>query len=496
MHLTLRLPPILLPALIAASTLLARGDEPSAGAGKDASAPPTSELLIAPAPEPSPALKYRLLPSLSERKPGNAAVHYYRAIILNRQRPSDLDPNASEPHMEWIELPLDKFPKEAAATWLTSKNHVLDEIKKAAYKEQCDWGFRFQDLRGPELFAILIPEIQECRELARIVRLKARYEIVDGRYGDAFETLRLGYQLAHDTAKSSLIIGSLVGIAIESIMDAELEHLIHKSGENYYWAIAALPKPVADIRSAVELEMNAPFQVFPFLQDAESAERSPEEWRLTIVRALRDLGELGGPMQLKGWEGELAAAAMMTALYPAAKAELLASGMDRQRVEAMPVGQVVAIHTARATKAIYHEVFKHMLMPYGEAMQRLPAAMKRLEKDSIRPNAGPFGKMGIPIANLFLPAVQSLLQAEIRAARNLAALQTIEAIRMHAAVAGNLPAGLDEIAIVPVPRNPATNEHFPYRVSAATGAATLEVPSSDDTRLPHEAKNYLLRLRK
>ena len=496
MRLFLRIPLILLVGQFAAISHLALSDEPVPSADEDSNVAPTIELTIAPAREPRPALKYRLLPAMNERKPGNAAVHYYRAIILYRQRPASREEQNYERYTEWTELPPDKFPKEEAAKWLAERKSVVSEIAKATYKEECDWGLRIQDFRGPELFAIPLPEIQECRELARILRLKARSEIVAGRYDDAFETLRQGYQLAHDTAGSSLIIGGLVGIAIESIMNAELEHLLQRSGENYYWAIAALPKPVADIRSALLLEMNAAFQVFPFLKDAETTERTPEEWRLLIVRALEDLSELGAPAQFKGWQGELAAAGLMTALYPAAKAELLASGMDRERVEAMPVGQVVAIHTARATESIYHEIFKHTFMPYADAMQRLPATLHRLEKDSIRPDAAAFGKTGIPIASLFLPAVNAVMQAEIRATRNLAALQTIEAIRMHAAETGKLPSTLADVSVVPIPVNPATGDSFPYSFDAATDTATLDVPPSEAQRARHEGKHYVIRLRK
>jgi len=470
-----------------------RGDEPKTDEQNVAS---TIEMSVAAAGEPRPALKYRLMPTISERKAGNAAPHYYRAIILQRQTTPEYRQEYVDKQVAWTEGPDDKFPKQEVAKWLVGQAAVIAELKKAAYKEECDWGFRYQDLRGPELYTILIPEIQACRDLARTLRLQARYEIVEGRYDDALETLRMGYQLAHDTAKSGLIVSGLVGVAITGVMNNELEHLIQRSGENYYWAIASLPQPVADIRSSLQLEMSAPFLVFPFLKDAETAVRSPEEWRQQIVRALTDLGDLGGPMQYRGWEGELAATALMTALYPAAKAELIAGGMAREKVEAMPVGQVVAVHTARATEATYHEIFKHTLLPYGEAMKRLPEVMKRLEKDTIGPGVRMSGRIGLPVANLFLPAIGAVMQAEVRGTRNLAAYQAIEALRMHAAQHGTLPATLAEVSVVPVPLNPATGQAFPYQFDAASGKATLEVPATEQRLNRQEGRRYVIRLRK
>jgi hypothetical protein len=122
--------------------------------------------------------------------------------------------------------------------------------------------------------------------------------------------------------------------------------------------------------------------------------------------------------------------------------------------------------------------------------------MKRLEKDVLRPDAAFVGKGGLPIAGLLLPAVEAVLRADVRAARNIAVLQAIEAIRMHAADhGGQLPKSLAEITIVPVPNNPATGEPFPYRIDAS-GAATLEVPTLEGFQPRHDGKRYVLRVRK
>jgi hypothetical protein len=462
----------------------------------DANVPATVELTVSAAAEPRPALKFRLLPTISQRKPGNAATHYYRAIIMQRQKPKEYWQESADNFAAWNEAPRAEYPKEKVAKWLDQQRTVLAEVKEAAYKEHCDWDFRLQDLHGPEVYAFLLPEIQECRELARTLRVKARYEIMDGRPADALETLRWGYQLAHDAAQPPFLVSGLVGVAIAGVMNFELEHLIQESGDNYYWAIAGLPPLLVDLRPALEFEMNSPFQVFPFLRDAETAVRAPDEWRRLIVGALKDLEDLGGPNVFRGWQGELAAAGLMAKLYPVAKEALIAAGLDRAKVEAMPVGQVVAIQTARATESAYHDIFKFTLLPYEQAMQRLPEVMKLLEKDVIRPDAALSGKVGLPIANLFLPAVQSVLKAKVRLARGFAALQAIEAIRMHAAASGKLPASLADITIVPVPDNPATGQPFPYRLDAATGTATLDVPTLEGYQPRHDGKHYILRLRK
>jgi hypothetical protein len=86
-----------------------------------------------------------------------------------------------------------------------------------------------------------------------------------------------------------------------------------------------------------------------------------------------------------------------------------------------------------------------------------------------------------------LPAVGSALAAQTRLDRDFAALQTLEAIRIHLAETGKLPDKLSDITVVPVPLNPMTNEPFEYRL--ADGQATLEVPPSRKG-LAQTAKRY------
>jgi hypothetical protein len=67
--------------------------------------------------------------------------------------------------------------------------------------------------------------------------------------------------------------------------------------------------------------------------------------------------------------------------------------------------------------------------------------------------------------------------AQTRLDWQLNALQTVEAIRMHAAAAGRLPATLAEIKVVPVPQNPVTGQGYEYRLDGDT--AVLDLPESD-----------------
>jgi hypothetical protein len=465
-------------------------------AAADADGPQIISLTVLPAAEPRPALKYRLLPAPRERTPGNAAVLYYRAILQVKSLPAEHWNEHGQKSEAWLAAPLDQFPKEEVRKWLGGEA-LFAELRRAVYREQCDWDLRADELRGLEPIQLLLEDAQQCRNLARKLQLKARLEISEGRYADALETLRHGYQLGQDVAKTPLLINGLVGIAITAVMNGELLKLIEASDVNYYWAIAALPRPVFNMRPAMEFEMNMPYQIFPFLKDAESAERTPQEWQQLIAGCLRLLPELssGSAHQPADWQAELLAAAAMAKLYPPAKERLIAGGMPREKVEAMPVGQVVAIHTSRSLRYSYEEIGKLFFLPPGDAVKRSAAVEKRLMEQGLMGQAFS-GDAGLPLAELLLPAVGAVNQATLRIERERSALQAIEALRMHAAQTGKLPASLADVTVVPVPNDPATEQPFAYAYDAAKGEATLDSPALPGQHPRGNAKRYVIRLRK
>src|SRR5262245_9270949 len=347
----------------------------------DPNVPQKIELTLIPAAEPRPALRYRLMPAPHERTPGNGAVLYYRALLWLKSRPPEHWKEYDQKSEAWLASPLDKLPKDEVRKWV-SADSLWRELRLAAYREKCDWDLRVQDLRGKDTVYLLLDDAQQCRTIARWLQLKARLEMSEGRYADALETLRLGYQLGHDVARTPLLINGLIGIAINGVMNGELLKLMEGSDANYYWALAALPDPVINMLPAVEYELNLPYQVFDFLKDAETAERSPEEWRRLIVDCLQTLPELESASAFRGpqWQNELLAAAAIAKLYPPAKERLLADGLPRERVEAMPAAQVVAIHTARSVRYTYDEVGKLFYLPAHESARRREQVIERLKQ--------------------------------------------------------------------------------------------------------------------
>lgn len=454
------------------------------------------DLTLTPAAEPRPALKYALRPRYRELTAGDATPHYYRAMLMESELPESLAKEYIDKSAGWLGNDLDEVRRNEMREWLAGHQGVLNELRVATYRERIDVDLRLRDLQGLATIQFLLPDAQRTRSLARMLQVKARLEIAEGRLDDAIETLRMGYRLAEFAVKTPTLINDLVGIAIGSIMTAELTRLVaHPDAPNMYWAIATLPTPLVDLREAMEWESGVPAQIFPFLEDAETADHSPDEWRRLMMGSYMKLHELTGDYFGKpGALTEVAATALMMRGYPIAKKDLVANGMEREQVEAMPVGQVVAIHTARAHRYIYDEMFKWTLLPYGQARGRFSETEKRLREE------GYFGVSGInkemlPIASLLLPAVKQAWYAPIRLERQFAALRVIEAIRMHAkANEGELPASLEDIKVAVVPIDPLYDEGFIYKVDGDT--AILETRPRPEMQRRHDTYQYKLRIKK
>jgi hypothetical protein len=417
-------------------------------------------LTITPQAEPSPALRYLLLPPLLERRPGNAAILYFKTG-LNYQGSGVKELDEKLP--DWIYEPLDKLPRQQAREELARWKTILDDLDVATRRADCDWQFPIGERN---LITLLLPEVQLCRLYGRLLRLQARLQIVDGNFNEAIHTLQSNFALAQHVSEGPTLINGLVAAAISSEACATVRDLIQQPGApNLYWALTALPRPLVSMRRAMEMESSFLYASYPRLQNVETDERTPDEWQ----EALNDLFEVlrMAEQNSNRWESKLARTGLALKAYPRAKARLIEQGRGASEVEAMPVAQVVLIDILRTYNELRDEIFRWMTLPYAEAVPFMDQAVERLAKTGKEREV-------LPLASLLLPAVNASTAAFVRLDRQVAALRTVEAIRMHAAEHGGLPASLDDIKQVPIPIDPVTGQRFEYSVDGKT--ARLGVP--------------------
>jgi hypothetical protein len=442
---------------------------------EDAGRTAVIRMRVTPAAEPSPAFRYRIVQRPIDQVAGNAAPFYYRAHMeLSRAQRAAGDRFGDAWH-DWYgtdiplaELPLDDV-REAARRF---DSLVENYLVAAVARRDCDWQWDVEDIRGPELFSFFLEEAQESRGMARGLALLARLAVAEGRYDDALRYLQINYRVGSDVASEPFIVCTLIGTAIVGVGNVPLLDLIAApDSPNLYWALSELPRPPVDYRQAILFEFEAGLRAFPFLDDAETTERSAQEWARLWHAAWNEWPKLSGESGPSG-----AVAGMATALlgYPHAKQRLIDDGMDPDRVEQMPVGQVMAVYTARAYERITGELEQNWLMPYGAARQFDDSAVF----DETKPFGGGTWQEFLPIGHGLLPAISAARNAEMRLQRDVDAIRVIEALRLYAADnAGRLPERLSDVTQVPVPVNPATNEPFSYRLE--DGKAILELPESD-----------------
>lgn len=456
-----------------------------------ADAMPVVSLSSVPQAEPAPPLTHQLIPFYGRLTPGNAATSYYRAIVL---LPRDEQHQFDEQRSQWLEVPLAEFPQDEARKWLEAYRHALDEVHTATCREDCDWSYRPRELKGLETVSYLLPELQEARTIARALRLQSRVEIAEGRFEDALRTITAGYRLGENVARTPILISALVGIAIARQMNASVLDWIEAGGPNLYWALAGLPDPLVDVRLALQQETHLPVQIFPFLEDPEHATHTAEEWREILGQSIQQLAQLAdsGNESSHLWPQTMATGLLLVG-YSAAKQELIDSGMDAAQVEAMPVAQVVAIQSARAYRTTYQELMKWTLLPYWQSYRQMRATSADLQRRGLLGTPGQLPTV-LPVANLLLPAIDAAVFAPVRMQREIAALQTIEALRMFAASHdGQFPQSLEQLQQCPAPWDPATGTFIDYRLQ--DGAAVLTLPPPEGQSPQQDGKRYELRFR-
>jgi len=487
--------------------LLVAAGWPSAASAQPPPDPRPTVITLRPAAEPVPALKYRLVPEQIKLVPGNAAIFYYRGVIIMTETESSLRakekarPGAFPPSLvmlasdTWLSCPIGEISRDKARKYLEPFQNALKEVELGALRSTCDWEF---DQRKEGMY-LQLPEIQEMRGLGRLMQLKVRVAILDGKTDEAMHWIETGFAMGRHVSQGPLAIQALVGVAIGRTMTSRLEDLIQApGGPSLYWALADRPRPFIDMRRAMEGERHVLEKELPELNELDR-----RAWGLDQARqfadALRKLFALASEEPIRGSDGavpmdlpdlsrRIGIAAMAAKIYPEARRALIARGRPEAQVEAMPVIQVAAIYTMQEYQRLRDDSYKWMNVPYWQSYNRVDAAILSTVGE----------KMANPLLTPFLsltPALNFVRLAGIRLDRELDAMQCIEAIRLYAnAHESKLPNSLEAITDAPVPLDPATGKPFLYQVNG--DSATLSAPEPPGFHHGPYAIRYALKLAK
>ncbi|RCS54150.1 hypothetical protein DTL42_03090 [Bremerella cremea] len=452
--------------------------------GQDKPAPQNETLKfeISPKSPQPPIMKYRLLPSHIDLQPGNAAPLYHRAILLTSQMTGNI-----KNHQEywtkidqWRKDPLNELPLEEVEKVIAQHDLALQEATYAARREYCDWSLPMRE-QGTNIFGILLPEVQEMRTLARLLSLRIRLRIAQGRLDEAMHDLQTGYAMARHVGNRDFLVNALIGITISEMMHQQLlEAISQESTPNLYWSIVNIPTPLIDIRNALDVERDSFLIIYPELQEAtqDIGDRAYWDQKLLDVMKRTDNLRIGQTISsndfflsnedLELWGLRLAVFSQV----PRVKQELVSEmGYDKEAVAAMPSSRALLLYTRNNFERVRDQLFAPLGLPYYQS-QKFDSENKLFSSPLV--TGDPLG-----IAALILPSVQ---QSTNYATRNQCwpnMLQITEAIRDYAATHGSLPESLDQLATLPIPMNPYTNQPFLYsRNKDNPLQATLEEANS------------------
>ncbi len=424
-------------------------------------------MTVRPAPAPKPALKYQLLPEMREMSPGNPIQAYYKCFAeqYNFWRTKEL----VEKRQQWQDMPLHDLPREEVRNSGIARG-PLRYADWAARLDTPDWQILLQAKReGPVL---LLPDIQQLRELAGALKVRFRLEVADGRLDDALVTAKTLLALSRHLGEHPTLIGELVGVAIGSLAVGPLEEMIQQPGSpNLFWALADLPRPFIDLHKGVQGDRMMMDEVFaPIDEQAPMSEAQVRQAVEHIRRLVKDA-------HVKADVGEwLRALSQDENHVRAARKRLVALGLAEDKVKQFPAPQVVLLEEKLEFNVHRDESRKALDLPYWQAAPILSAVTPR----EVRPDA--------PLRWLEGIGYLKVKQAQARLDQRLGLLRCVEALRLYAAGHdGKLPAKLDDVK-VPLPVDAVTGKPFVYELRGDTAVLRGTPPKGLEKVAPYNVR--------
>lgn len=432
------------------------------------------ELELVPKAEPKPALSVQLIPNEFDLKEGNAAVFYLQAMGFFEQR------NALQAKTEFEQMnrqaaeaegkDISDFPPHVWRERTRPKDLPLEEVKKylqftsfqprylaqAVQRRSCDFDRHIRDVENP--VGYLLPEIQSMRELARLQSLRFLVAMAEDRVEDAVAIFGQQLAMSPHLAQEPFLVSNLVGIACASIGLHDAYYLCeHAAAPNLYWALAALPQPLTDMRPALAYEREFLFEQFKAMREVDETPRSNLYWSRfleSFQTATADFGRNDIPFVNLGKSGMTLAVA---AGVPGARRYLHeVEGLSLEQLDSLPNTQVFFLAARRYHEHVRDEMFKWQYVPEWERNH----ISEKLDR-WLREQSREYGLIAYP-STLLMTSVNAAMSAQSRQSQQLAFLQTVEAIRHHLAKHDRqLPSTLSELEL-PAPNDPGTGQPFKY----------------------------------
>ncbi len=410
--------------------------------------------ILKPANEPNSRFQYRCYPSPRQIRVGTAGVHFARAAMLFQLQPVEFRSRwtANVEMRDWTE-----WNVQEVESMLETFAPVLRELDELAHCDDLRWNLRTPDLNSSEAYSILLPEVQQARQLARLLHCDSIIHAKKGRIARSFQSLQAGFRLAEFALHGDTILQHLVALSIfGSMHSAVLACIEIEAFPNAYWALATVPEStLIGMHRAIDYEVSAVEEVLPALFLADRQDIDDAEWERLWRQSRKQFQQTAA-------EGSSNPLLMLAAVdMDEARKRLKQSGWTEERLNTLPKWRLLAIdmlHDFRiATDQRQGRALLENRVSTTWSDRLANATTKAPQETSLSP--------GNLFAEQYQPAVDLALSAHRTCQQRHRMLMTMEAIRMHAAAhGGKPPSHLQELDVVPPLLDPSTGNDFEYQV--------------------------------
>lgn len=430
-------------------------------------------LMVDPMPEPKPALKFQLLPEVRELNTGNAAQEYLKCFM--EQRIFFFSPRGTTERARYQAMTLAEL---SAAKIRGYGGNALRQADRAARMEGIDWQ------TGPLVQAGHLEEtpaeLGPLQVLAQALHVRLRAEVSEHQYEDAIRTAKTMFALGRHLGEYPSGLANQVGLWVVRLGLSSLEEMVQQPGcPNLYWALADLPCPLVDLRKGAQGDRTqAATHLRPIRSDTVMTDAELETCVGHLSGMLGFAREQAGhpPQSLRA---RLAARANDPKHLEGARRRLVEVGTATELVAKLTPSQLILLDE----KLTYE-------MKRDARIRLLALPLWRINSPVGR-DASPPGSNEAPdgLFDGLLPHVIELRRAQGALQQEIALLQHVEALRIHATGhADRLPSALSEVS-VPLPNDPFTGQPFEYEVEAEGTTAHLR-GRSDRTDGDHGSRAH------
>lgn len=433
-------------------------------------------LALHPQAHPDPLLRYRLWPAPELRRHQNPAPMVTRAVILSLQVPANARKQFSQNYGDWADLPLDELPREEIHKVLDRYASALSELRRLENLVRLEYNLQLDQLSAPEMIQTLLPELQEMRQLARLLSLRARVAVAEGRWNDAVDDCRVGFRLAEIAGHSTeFLVGRLVGFAISRMMFLVIEEAIQQPGcPNLYWALASLPEDrLFETRDSIEFESVMLSRIFSAagpLPDRAIGESAARDGIRRLIHEANLTLRSGGDQEATSTLSELLAGMYVVTLAEPSRDLLAETEQWGERARQLSASEAVLRASNLKFQRVRDRWVAWSMLPPELWDDYEPERQAAFGFDEARTD------LLVSLVSSLSPAVNAARVAGRRTFQHRNMLLTLEAIRMHAADEGGLPMTIEKLRPVPAWTDAIANKPFGYHRTSATTATLTRAP--------------------